>query len=55
MLDFVFFYIMLVISLGMQFFEITVLFVCLFVFLGPHLRNMEVPRLGVESELQLLA
>ena len=26
-----------------------------FVFLGPHLRQMEVPRLGVEMELQLLA
>ena len=26
-----------------------------FVFLGPHLWHMEVPRLGVESELQLLA
>ena len=26
-----------------------------FVFLGPHLRHMEVPRLGGESELQLLA
>ena len=25
------------------------------VFLGPHLRHMEVPRLGVESELQLPA
>ena len=25
------------------------------VFLGPHLRHMEVPRLGVESELQLLS
>ena len=25
-----------------------------FVFLGPHLRHMEVPRLGVQSELQLL-
>ena len=24
-----------------------------FVFLGPHLQNMEVPRLRVESELQL--
>ena len=24
-------------------------------FLGPHLRHMEVPTLGVESELQLLA
>ena len=24
-------------------------------FLGPHLRHMEVPRLGVESELQLPA
>ena len=30
--------------------------VCLFFgFLGPHLWHMEVPRLGVESELQLLA
>ena len=27
------------------------LFVCLFVFLGPHPRHMEVPRLGIESEL----
>ena len=27
----------------------------LFLFLGPHLRHMEVPRLGVESELQLPA
>ena len=26
-----------------------------FVFVGPHLRHMEVPRLGVELELQLLA
>ena len=26
-----------------------------FFFLGPHLWYMEVPRLGVESELQLLA
>ena len=24
-------------------------------FLGPHLRHMEIPRLGVEPELQLLA
>ena len=31
------------------------LFVFLFCFLGSHLRHMEVPRLGVESELQLLA
>ena len=32
------------------------LFVCLFVVsLGLHLRHMEVPRRGVESELQLLA
>ena len=30
------------------------LFVC-FSFLGPHLRHMEVPRLGIESELQLPA
>ena len=26
-----------------------------FLFLGPHLRHMEVPRLGFELELQLLA
>ena len=32
------------------------LFVCLFVcFLGPHPWHMEVPRLGVQLELQLLA
>ena len=30
------------------------LFVCLFV-LGPHLQHMEVPKLGVPSELQRLA
>ena len=30
-------------------------FLGLFVFLGPHLRHMEVPRLGNESELQLSA
>ena len=29
------------------------LFFCLFVFLERHLQHMEVPRLGVESELQL--
>ena len=28
---------------------------CFFFFLGPHLQQMEVPRLGVELELQLLA
>jgi len=26
-----------------------------FVFLGPHLQHMEIPRVGVKSELQLLA
>ena len=26
-----------------------------FIFLGPHLWHMEVPRLGFESELQLMA
>ena len=31
------------------------MYLCIFVFLGPHPRHMEVPRLGVESELQLLA
>ena len=30
---------------------LVVLFVCLFVFLGPHPRLMEVPRLGVQLEL----
>ena len=30
-------------------------FVCLFCFLGLHLQHMIVPRLGVESELQLPA
>ena len=30
-------------------------FVCLFVFKGLHLQHMEIPRLGFESELQLLA
>ena len=30
-------------------------FVVVVVFLGPHLEHMEVPRLGVQSELQLLA
>ena len=29
------------------------LFISLFCFSGPHLRHMEVPRLGVKSELQL--
>ena len=28
---------------------------CLFVFLGPHLRHMEIPGLGVQLELQLPA
>ena len=31
------------------------LFVCRLVFLGPHMQHMEVPRLGVASELHLLA
>ena len=30
-------------------------FLFLFVFLGPHLWHREVPRLGVKSELELLA
>ena len=34
--------------------ELFSFFVCFFVFLGPHLRRMEVPRLGVKLELQLL-
>ena len=31
------------------------LFLFLFVFLGPHLQNMEVPMLGIKSKLQLPA
>ena len=31
------------------------LYIYLFCFLGPNLRHMEIPRLGAESELQLLA
>ena len=30
-------------------------FIFIFCFLGLHLQNMDVPRLGVESKLQLLA
>ena len=37
-------------------FRVFCLFICLFVcFLGPHLWHMEVPRLGVDMELQLPA
>ena len=32
-----------------------ILFYFIFCFLGPHLRHMEVPRLGVKSDLQLPA
>ena len=35
--------------------QVFYLFYLFFVFLGPHLQQMEVPRLGIESELQLLA
>ena len=31
------------------------LFIYLFIYLGPHPQHMEVPRLGVKSELQVLA
>ena len=31
------------------------LFIYLYFFLGLHLKHMEVPRLGVESEVELLA
>ena len=37
------------------FFLFLLYFLFLFVFLGPHTQHMEVPRLGVESELQLPA
>ena len=39
-----------------QIFKIFYLYIIYFfflVFLGPHLRHIEVPKLGVESELQL--
>ena len=32
-----------------------VLFVCLFSFLGLHMQHMDIPRLGVELKLRLLA
>ena len=38
--------------------ELVFIFFCfffLFCFLGPHLKHMEIPRLGVQSELQLPA
>ena len=35
--------------------KIHIFFFFSFVFLGPHMQHMEVPRLGVELELQLLA
>ena len=39
-----------------EIYRVTVyLFICLFSLLGPHLWYMEVPKLGVESELQLPA
>ena len=37
------------------FFFILLLFILFYCFLGLHLRHMEVPRLGVQSELQLSA
>ena len=37
------------------FFVVVVVVVVVFSILGPHLWHMEVPRLGVKSELQLLA
>ena len=37
------------------FFSVLFLFLFVFCFIGTHLRHMEVPRLGVQSELQLLA
>ena len=36
-------------------YQLFFLFVCLFCFLGPYPWHMEVPRLGIQSELQLLA
>ena len=42
-------------SFKLQLYFFVCLFVFCFCFLGLHLWHMEVPRLGVESELQLLA
>ena len=36
-------------------FFVVVVVVCVLCFLGPHPQHMEVPRLGVKLELQLLA
>jgi len=38
-----------------NFFLLFLFFIFIFCFLGPHLQHMEVPRLGVKSELQLPA
>ena len=38
---------------GITFLQFIYLLVCLFVFLGQQLWHMEVPKLGVELELQL--
>ena len=35
-------------------FHCTLFFIFIFFFLGLHLQHMEVPRLAIESELQLL-
>ena len=40
---------------GNSFVVVVVVVVCLFCVSGPLLRHMEVPRLEIESELQLLA
>ena len=45
----------IVLSLPKETIFISQVFCLFFVFLGPHLRHMEVPRLGIESELQPLA
>ena len=42
-------------SLGFVFWCVLFFFFFFFCFLGPHLRHMEVPRLGVQLELQLPA
>ena len=41
-------------TVGLMYF-IYIKLIYIYSFLGPHLRHMEVPRLGVELELQLLA
>ena len=39
----------------MRYFELIIIIIIIICFLGPHLWHMEIPSLGVKSELQLSA